>query len=476
MIHQVSSALTAEGFLLRYQDREYRVSWPAGVWERTPEAMRLFLRDNLAYAMTMHLPMTVPGLSGLAYDSARPLLEPWFFQNFLRDLPSCVEMEGGSAPDETIRFLSGDYTFTDEEIRLPPGAPAANAPAAGGTAGDAAPRAIVPMSFGKDSLLTFGLAEELGLRPIIVYVVEPTFSNEERHKLALARAFEKETGHELLVIRHGAGALRGTEFGWGLQSTEYALLMLPFAWTTGASLILFGNEQSAGSSYPDSSGRMTVYPCYDQSHHWTRLIDRITALATGGRVRTGSVIEPLMDMMVQRALAHRYPRYARYQMSCFVEDGSDTVHPDSPWCHNCGICSKMYLLCVAAGIDPAAVGFRESMLTREKRGLFPLLGGSSAFPYARTTLAREEQLFAFYCAARLGSTEELVREFARGPLYREARNREGELRSRFCTLYTPISTPLALRRGVERIFQDELEAYVRRYEDAGGKKGEDSRQ
>lgn len=470
MIHHVSSELTADGILLHYEGAGYRVSWPAGIWERTPPAMHLFLRDNLAYAMTMHLPMTVPGLAGVEYTSARPLLEPWFFQNFVRDIPSCADMEGSSAPDETIRFLSREYFFPDEDIRVPPDGPEdgprpVTSSETGGDAGEPLPRAIVPMSFGKDSLLTFAVAEEIGLRPIMVYVVEPAFADEERHKLALARAFQKETGHELLVIRHETGALRGTEFGWGLQSTEYALLMLPIAWATGASMILFGNEQSANARYPDSTGRMTVYPCYDQSHHWTRMIDRITALSTGGRVRAGSLIEPLMDMMVQRVLAHRYPRYARFQMSCFMEGEDRPDQPESPWCHDCGICAKMQLLCLAGGIDPAAVGFRGSMLTPEKRRFFPLLGGNSALPYARTTLAREEQLFAFFCATRMGSTEALVREFAGSELHREARDRERELRDRFCTYYPPISTPPVVRSRVEEVFHDELEAYMILYED-----------
>ena len=61
MIHQVSSELTTEGFLLRYEEREYRVAWPPGICEQTPDTVRHFLRDNLVYAMTMHLPMMVRG-------------------------------------------------------------------------------------------------------------------------------------------------------------------------------------------------------------------------------------------------------------------------------------------------------------------------------------------------------------------------------------------------------------------------------
>ena len=452
--HRVSARLTDCGFSVLYQGRTYSVGYPDDVWKQTPETVRLFLLDNLVYAMTMHLPMVVPGLTGLIYDTRRPMLEPWFFQNFIRDIPSCTDMLGQSADKETARFLSHEYSFAGGEMRstqsaVPPGKTA--------TAG-----AIVPMSFGKDSLLSFAVAEELGLRPVMVYVVEPGFANEERHKLSVAREFQEEFGHELFTVEHDTGALRDTEYGWGLQSTEYALLMLPFAWATGASLILFGNEQSAGSSYLDENGRTRIYPCYDQTHDWTLHIDQMTSLITNGYVRTGSLIEPLMDMLVQRFLAHRYPHYAAYQMSCFVEYQHDPEqNGELRWCHDCTICAKMYLLCVASGIEPAAIGLRNSMLTEDKRELYPLLGGNSAFPYARTALARDEQLFAFFCAAQRGSREDLVLGFAASPLYKEAEHREPELRTRFCTLYPPTSTPLVLRAATSTIYREELDRFIR---------------
>jgi hypothetical protein len=174
-------------------------------------------------------------------------------------------------------------------------------------------------------------------------------------------------------------------------------------------------------------------------------------------VRTGSLIEPLMDMMVQRILAHRYPHYARYQMSCFVQGAQGVA---ARWCHDCEVCAKMYLLCVGSGIDPGTVSFTRSMLAAQGSRHFSLFGGETALPYLRTDLARDEQLFAFHCARLLGSTDDLVAEFARSERAGEAVRREDELKRRFLALYPSVSVPEALKSGLLPIFEEEISAFI----------------
>jgi hypothetical protein len=469
VILEVRSRLADTGFVIEVDGRDYRIDYPEWVWKSTPEAAARFLLDNLAYSCTMHLPMSIPGVDGLSFDTARPCFEPYFFQNFVRDIPSCADMDGRDIAAETTRFLAVDYRFAEDPVRLPSGLPPGLP--AGVPASDHRAASVVPMSFGKDSLLTWAIADELGLSPLPVYVVEPSFGQERAHKIALGKRFASHFGTELETIEHETGVLRDaahfgaprSEYGWGLQSTEYALLMIPYAFATGAGYIFFGNEQSAGSSYRDSTGSSIVYPCYDQTHFWTQHIDAMTALSSGGKVRTGSLIEPLMDVMVQRILVHRYPRHAPYQMSCFAEGEAGLT---SRWCHDCSICAKMYLLCRAANVDPYAVGFDRSMLTDAAVGHIPLLDGSSSFPYSRTDLARDEQLFAFLCADRFGADEPLVRRFAGSPLADEARRREGELFARFCSLYDPVSTPTPLRDDVMHLFREEIDTFSREYHQA----------
>jgi hypothetical protein len=383
--------------------------------------------------------------------------------NALRDIPSCCDMDGTDIALETERFLGLDFQFDSQDIRQPVYWPS-------DYQGETS--AVVPLSFGKDSLLTFALAEELGLNPRGVFVDEPGFSGERAHKEELGVRFRDEFGHVLEILNHDTGKLRdsdhlGTqadEYGWGLQSTEYALLMLPYARFWGAGYILFGNEQTAGESYRDTKGRWTVYPCYDQSPEWTRQVDAVTAMLTEPHpVRTGSLIEPLMDMMVQRILVNRYPHYASLQMSCFAE-GEEGKH--YRWCHECSICAKMYLMCVGGGIDPASVGFRRSLLSSRERGFFSLFGGDGGFPYSRTGTARDEQLFAFSCASKFGCDDDLVKEFQNSELAGEARQRERELLSRFTSLYPSITLPEELKDRVLQIYEEEIAGFLRQYHEA----------
>ncbi|NHJ13087.1 MAG: hypothetical protein EAX95_05385 [Candidatus Thorarchaeota archaeon] len=446
------SRITENGIAIDFRGETYAIGYTPEVWASTPDETKIALRDNLALAVTMHLPL-VFGESRAIYHSGRPLLEAYFTQNFLKDIPSCTEVDGTDTGEVVRQFFNTEYEFRQPEIALPSALPV-----------DSASRAIVGLSFGKDSLLTFAVADEIGLDPLPVYIVEESMTYEEKHKKALGQRFKEEFGTELLVLHHDTGRLRDydhlglpfSELGWGLQTTEYALELIPFAYAYNARYLLFGNEQSASATYMDAESKWVVYPCYDQSHAWTVQIDQISQMFSGWSARTGSLIEPLMDMMVQRTLARRYPNYAKYQMSCFTERESGR---DYHWCHDCTICAKMYLLVVGSGIDPAAIGLRENMLTSDKKHFFTLFGGKSSFTYANTAMARDEQLFAFLCASKRGAKGGLVEEFRTSELYEEALEREDDLFKKFIHVYEPISVPKALKNEVMSIYKEEISSF-----------------
>jgi hypothetical protein len=449
----IHSSVTDAGVDIRFREKSYPIVYPAHVWEATPKETQTALKDNLAVATTMHLPLVLDSPS-IVYHSGCPLLEPYFVQNFLKDIPSCTEVDGTST-DETVRkFFNTEYQFLFPDIAYPSRQPV-----------DSPSGALVGTSFGKDSLLTYAVADEIGLEPEMVYIVEESMTYEQKHKTELARRFKNEFGKQLNILRHETGKFRDypylgvpfTEMGWGLQTTEYALELIPFAYAVKAKYLLFGNEQTAASTYMDSEGRWTVHPCYDQSHRWTVHIDQITQTFSGRSVNTGSLIEPLMDMMIQYILAHRYPEIAKYQMSCFTETEAGR---DYHWCHNCSICAKMYLMCIGSGIDPKKIGLRENMLERKYKRFFTLFGGKSiTMTYAHTKVGRDEQLFAFYLAAKKGAEGELLEEFKASPLLQEAKDREEELRKTFCTLHTSISVPKELRDSVNSIYKEELASF-----------------
>lgn len=449
---EVFSKSNDDGFSVQFKNNSYPVTYPRGYWKKTPKQTRKALTDNLALATTMHLPLVFKEPI-ITYHSGRPLLEPYFSENFLRDLPSCSEVDGTDTAELVREFFETRYLYTNPEIAIP-----------SPDVVEDGHRAIVGLSFGKDSLLTYAIADELGLDPEIAYLVEESMTYEEKHKTALAARFKNEFGKSLHILKHETGKLRDykhlglrfSELGWGLQSTEYSIEFIPLAYALEGKYILFGNEQTTSETYVNEKDGWLIYPCYDQSHIWTVHISRITEMFSGGSVKTGSLIEPLMDMMVQRTLAHRYPEIAKYQMSCFTETEAGR---DYHWCHECTICGKMYLLCAGSGVDPKSVGFRLNMLEPEKKRFFTLFGGKSTLTYANTATARDEQLFAFYCAARKNVKGGLIEEFKNSELYKEAQDREDELFRRFIRLYDPITVPSELKEKVMSIYREELSSF-----------------
>jgi len=446
-ILKIEARQTATGLEILFRNNKYEVSYPNKVWSDYPAQERNVLFDNLVYAATIHLPLTLSA-DEITYNTSAPIFQPYFFQNLVMDFPSCADVDQTKTSDLLRRFMNLKVHFRDRNIRFP------------NYEGDASPNSsIVSLSFGKDSLLTYAVCDEIGLNPQIVYLVEPSLTYEEKHKTVLAEQFFREFGVRLNKVVHTTGLLRDgihlgvgkTELGWGLQSTEYALSHLPFAHKYRASYILFGNEQSCGAYYFDREGYV-CYPAYDQSHVWTTEIDIMTQLMTNNKVRTMSVIEPLNDIAVMMVLNHRYPNVAKYEMSCFTETEAGR---DYRWCQSCSVCSKMYLLLVALGIDPKRVGLKKNMMTKENRGFFSLFGGKTISTYALTGQGRDEQLFAFYLAYKRGDRSDLVREFSERFL-EEAKEREDELYQLFFGIHESITMPPKIRDKVVSIYREEL--------------------
>lgn len=444
---------TEKGFSIKFNNESFSNNYPDTVWQQTPHEIQEFLIDNLSFATTMHLGMVYPKVQKIIYDTNRPLFEPYLNQNFIYDIPSCAEVDTNSIPDEIKKFLHLQYQYKSQDLKQPGTNPVQDAF-----------RALIGMSFGKDSLLTYAVAEEIGLDPEMIYVVEQSLTYEQKHKTNLADKFNKEFGKQLHILKHDTGKLRDydylklpkSEYGWGLQNTEYALEFIPFAYSMKGKYILFGNEQSTAETYYDDIYHWKVYPCYDQSHEWTVQLNQMTRLITANTVQTGSLIEPLMDMMIQRILIRRYPHYAKYQMSCFTENEAGR---DYHWCQECNVCAKMYLLSVASGMDPKKIGFTKNMLERKNKNLFTIFGKKSNLPYLNSGLGHKEQIFAFYLASKNGSTGDLVSDFKESQFFKEAKETDEDLRKVFLKVYDAISVPNELKSDIYSIYNEEMDLF-----------------
>ena len=443
----IKTRQTVTGFEINFRGSNYVVNYPDEIWQGYPQDAKDVLVDNLAYSETIHLPMTFKK-SEINYNTSPPFFHTQFFQNFIMDIPSCADVDGTSTSELIKEYVNLKEQFKDNEIKIPKHQME--------TREDSA---VVSLSFGKDSLLTWAVCNEIGLNPQASYIVEPVLLYEEKHKDKLAIKFQKEFGVELQKVEHTSGSLRDgmrlgvgkSELGWGLQSTQYALMTLPIANKFQSRYILFGNEQSCSEYYFDREG-FVCYPAYDQSHKWTLQIDLMTRQMTGGGVRTMSVIEPLNDLAVVYSLFKRYPEVAKYHMSCFVENETGR---HNRWCMDCSVCCKMYLLIKASGFDPKNVGLTRNMLDREMKDYFSLFGGSDVNTYALTGRGRDEQLFAFYLAYKNGDRSPLTEDFAVRFLD-AAQGREDELYKTFFDVHESITMPKHILGKVESIYKEIL--------------------
>ena len=75
--------------------------------------------------------------------------------------------------------------------------------------------------------------------------------------------------------------------------------------------------------------------------------------------------------------------------------------------------------------------------------------------YDSKGLGRDEQLFAFYLAAKRGATGELIEKF-KSEFWEEAVSREEEFRTEFFKIYKPVNIPPAIWKKIKPIFEEEL--------------------
>lgn len=411
----VDGRITASGIVISVDGTSFPLRFPGEIWRAYPKEHREVLKDNVVLASTLFVPQML-GVREVSYSTARPLAETFFFKNGIYDMPICALADGKPAMEYVKSFFEARQTFARNNVRMP--SQSAQKKSAGRDA------AIIPFSFGKESLLSAALAKELGLRPILVNVIEPSNEHEYAHKKGLIKKFEKEMGLRVYTVYNGPGLMRSgyfwkkkTELGWGLQTTEYALLCLPFAYYFDAKYIILGNEKSCDDIL--DGGMLTFKAGYDQHSDWTPQQTLLSSLVLGRPVEVFSFVEPLYELAITKILHTRYPRFGAYQMSCMA-DTPEAKH--RRWCQNCTKCGYMFALLAACGVDTHALGFTENLFDARHAHIYkrffspqnpPLLYGS-----------REELALAFLHAEHRGVRGASIDLFAKKMLKQYKKNEQ----------------------------------------------------
>lgn len=435
------------GVELSLDRKNYQILYPGHVWKEFPDVYRQNFADSLAYSLTMHLCLN--GHEKIVYDFPAPQIEPYIFEGMVYSLGETTLLEGKETRTSDLLRLFYNRNLNIEFSGRPRLSRFKNVNR------NSRNRAIIPFSFGKDSLLTFALSKELGINPYPVFFREPKSPFENRHKRKLADRFFDEFDLDVSFFPLSPGRLRQTSgkwWGWDLVLTQYTILLIPYIFQLRARYLFWAHEQSCNELLSDSEG-YNLNPVFEQSSRWLLTSNNLTR-NFGSNVMLASLIEPLHEIAIMKILHSRYPKVAKYQLSCFAEEETAARQR---WCGACSKCARIYIFMLALGINPKSVGLTESLLGQKKRGLYGLFngGGEDSGVYDKSGLGRDEQLLAFYMTHQRNIKGELMKEFSKKYLL-EAKSRERELREKFFGIHPSQSLPYELHAPLLKIFKQEL--------------------
>lgn len=360
---RVNARCTAYGIDIILNNNVFPIRYPAPVWQRYPAQSKKLLMDAVALSATYFVPQIL-NIPTIHYLTRRSFAEPYLFKNGLYDMATTAHADKQSSTTYVKNYINVSRSFSSEAMIVPQ---IKNAGARSNTA-------IIPFTFGKETLLTLALALEAGMKPILVSVREPAHAYEFHHKKKLARTFTKETGIPVFFIDYLPGIMRygtlwnkQTELGWGLQTTEYAMLCAPFISYYSASYLCIGSEHSCDTSDIDSEGVITHWSGYDQHHEWTPYQSALVSLLCGTEITVASFVESLNELAEMLVLHRRFPALGAYQTSCL---GAHSSARAKRWCERCQKCACMYVFCRVVGRNPAELGFTENLLDKKHAPLF----------------------------------------------------------------------------------------------------------
>lgn len=435
------------GIEISLDRKNYQITYPTNIWREFPENYRQTFADSLTYALTLHLCLN--GHAKLIYGFPHPAIEPYLFEDMMYSLGETTIVGDEKQPLSGLiknfynRNINIEFTGRPRFSRFQ------NIPR------NTKNRAVIPFSFGKDSLLTFSLCRELGINPYPVFFQEPKSPFENRHKKRLAEKFLDEFDADVTFFPVASGRLRqneGNYWGWDLLLTQYSLMLIPYVFGFRARYLFWAHEQDCNVLFDNPEG-YKVNPVFEQSKRWLLTLNHV-ARDLGSNAIIASIIEPINEIATTYVLHHRYPEIAKYQFSCFAEEEKLAGRR---WCGECDKCVMMNIFLLALGIDPKTVGLHENLLTARKKPLYLLFRGekSKFWVGGKKDLWWDEQLLAFYLAYKNGAKGALIDEFKKKFL-KEARARERELRLLMFGIHSADTLTYELKKPLLRIYQEEL--------------------
>jgi len=443
------------GVEIKIKNKKYLTTYPFYIWEKFPKSLHKIFADSLAFVATWHLGLTEE--KSIVYHFSHPPIESVFFKILTYSLPMNVFENKEIKTSEIlkklynvffqIQFKGINYHYSGKKVKR-----------------RLKEKALLLFSFGKESLLSYGLLNESAVNVIPIFIKEPYSSFENAHKKKLAFRFYERFEDEIIFFPLSFGRLRevsGFYWGWDIILSQYAFVLLPFYFYHQARYLFFGNEQSCNFYLKDKEGYF-INPVFEQSISAMKHLADIPKLFFIN-THIGSLVEPIHEIFVLYILHHRYSEIGRFQMSCFSEEKEAKKRR---WCGVCEKCARIYIFLKALNISPEQVGFyNNEMLSFKKKDLYVIFNGKNELSsYGGSGLGKDEQLLAFYLAYKNGTKGELIELFKKNYLD-EVEKRKENLIEVYFGIHSSYTLPSLLRNRVINIFkkeQKEVLDYVRK--------------
>lgn len=318
-------------------------------------------------------------------------------------------------------------------------------------------KALILMSFGKDSLLSFGLAKEIGMDVSIFFNVDTGEDDcEFNKKLIILKRFKKDFKNKSYLLYDNTESILGLDFPDYFKDfvssttlLHYTLLAMPISHLEHASSILVGNEQNLSDSYINKDGiKAYVHP--DQTSEFMQGFNALLSIYTNNNTKVVSLIESIYNLFEIKILYSRYPELLKYVMCC-----ADERLNKGRWCYRCPMCAKAFLYTKAFGFDTKRIHLYKSFFGKQHKKLYPLFNKNPKRTHEKPPKVRDEQLLSFYLAYKKGAKGYLVDKFKKEFLD-EAKERYEELHKIFFGIHPTASMPKKIKQDIISIYKEEI--------------------
>ncbi len=444
----IQAKYTRKGIAIAVNSQKYEFGYPQKVWQSFPTAYKNLLAQTAAYFFTFHLGVEKP--LTLHYKFPPPPMYSLFLHGFLYAIAATnYEMPNqGLLPPKLVKQVYNNGFLTQFS--------GINRPLAIKFYKAKLNTAIVPFTFGKDSLLTLTLCQKLGIKPELFFFAEPLSIYENEEKLKLIGHFEKEFKLNINIIENTLGELKkkgGQMWGWDLIISQYTLLLLPYLQHKRSQYFFWSHEQSVNLEEGKDHGYL-INITHEQGTQWMLHLNNLLH-SFGSSAVLGSLLEPLHEIIIMYILHRQFPEVGKYQHSCFGDKKSEA---GSRWCGRCYECARVYLFLLAVGRQPKEVGFTQNLFDASRKEYYLVFGEQEIRQPGKTVWRYGERILAFYLAYLKGVRGGVMDMFEKYFLEAVMKNKQ-KLVDRYFNIYPAMTIPHELDQELKHIFQDSIQRF-----------------